>query len=216
MKKENKKNVLLFVITILVVIALGVGAYIILGKDLNKNYILDSRESNQKYQLNYDELDKTGEVNKLGYIKLNNKSLSLSYTLDPESINMKDQTGILKIGDKSFEVYPYTTLYLLSNSIMIVEPNDCSSNLLVLDSDLNTRIQENSIYFDLEILGNMYKKFIDWNQKTITYYNKQDVRPIENNEIIFITEYQIDFSLEQVKNPVLTNNFETDTFVCEK
>ena len=109
---KNKKNVMLFVIVILVVIALSIGAYIILGKDSNKNYILDSRETNQEYKLNFDELDKTGEVNKLGYIKLDKKSLNVSYTLNPESLNWMDISGTLKIDDKSFEVDSEITIYI--------------------------------------------------------------------------------------------------------
>lgn len=212
---KNKKNVMLFVIVILVVIALSIGAYIILGKDSNKNYILDSRETNQEYKLNFDELDKTGEVNKLGYIKLDKKSLNVSYTLNPESLNWMDISGTLKIDDKSFEVDSEITIYILEDSILISEPIGCSVMIItLLDNNLKTVLKKELVY---DSYDNNDPKFIDWNKKTATYYRRleaEDYLDASGKTNFMLAEYQIDFSSNQDNTPKLINKFEATNIGC--
>lgn len=202
-----KRKVILFITIVLIVIGLAIGAYFFLEKlfyENGKNYILDSALSNQHFELSADEIDESGKVMDLGYIKLNNKEYQVTYQLNLESLDWLDINGDLTIGDKKFNVDSILSLYLLPDAILIEEYGNClSMKFTIINKDLNEIVSDLGFYgYD-----DHYPDFVDWNKKVVTYYKVID-------QSMEMEEYQINFAGSKVENPKLIEKIKVTNYGC--
>lgn len=198
------RKILLFITIVLIVIGLAVGAYFFLEDKLYKEYLLDSRLSNQFYEISFDIVEQTSDVVELGYIRLNNKEYKVSYKLNSESLNMMDIEGELTIEDEKFDVLNGASIYLLPDAILISDQGNCQHiSFTIVDENLK-EIVSDSGYMSYD---DYLPELVNWNKKVVTYYKVID-------KSMEMEEYQINFAGSKVENPKLIQKIKVTNYGC--
>lgn len=224
--KSNNKGLIIGLV-ILSLLVVGLGGYIAYDKFISepmneeksdtdntgsKNYILDFSKPNQSYRMSIDKSQQK-EIYQLGYIKLDNKEYKVTYTPgDPNQDRAIPIINQLKIGDWAISYVNDFNLYLLPNAILFQELDEYQDHyyLTLVDFDLNGMhgIGDTPDYISTRRGYNM----IDWDSKTLTYYQLKNEVVVNDVRSATFGEYKVDFSSGVVKAPELIREFETTDY----